>query len=138
MKCDIVSVRRTVYSGQVSLIVVPGKAGELGIAPQHAPLMTTLKPGPVRIVPVEGEETTFLVGGGIVEVMPHLVTILVDSAARADDFDETAARRARDKAQRALETGQGSMEIAEAQVMLKNTIEQLQALEQWRKRVQHR
>ncbi len=138
MKCDIVSMHRTVYSGEVSLVVVPGGAGELGITPQHTPLMATLNPGPVRVVETSGEETTFLVGGGLVEVMPHLVTILVDSAARAADFDEAAAKRARDKARRTLEARSGEMEIAEAQIMLKDTIEQLQALERWRKQVQHR
>jgi F-type H+-transporting ATPase subunit epsilon len=138
MRCDIVSMRRTVYSGEVSLVVVPGRAGELGIAPQHAPLMSSLNPGPVRIVETGGEETTFLVGGGLVEVMPHVVTILVDSATRAADFDEAAAKRAQARARRVLEARSGEMDIAEAQVMLKDTIEQMQALERWRKRIQHR
>ena len=138
MRCDIVSVRRTVYSGEVSLVVVPGRAGELGITPQHAPLMSSLNPGPVRVVETGGEETTFLVGGGLVEVMPHVVTILVDSATRAADFDEAAAKRAQSKARRVLEARSGEMDIAEAQVMLKDTIEQMQALERWRKRIQHR
>lgn len=138
MRCDIVSVRRTVYSGEVSLVVVPGRTGELGIMPEHAPLMSSLKPGPVRVVETGGEETTFLVGGGLVEVMPHLVTILVDSAARAADFDEVAAKRAQEKARRTLEARSGEMDIAEAQVMLKDMVEQIQALERWRKRIQHR
>jgi F-type H+-transporting ATPase subunit epsilon len=138
MRCDIVSVRRTVYSGEVSLVVVPGRTGELGIMPEHAPLMSSLKPGPVRVVETGGEETTFLVGGGLVEVMPHVVTILVDSAARAADFDEVAAKRAQEKARRTLEARSGEMDIAEAQVMLKNMVEQIQALERWRKRIQHR
>ena len=138
MRCDIVSMHRTVYSGEVSLVVVPGRAGELGIAPRHTPLMSALNPGPVRVVEPGGEETTFLVGGGLVEVMPHLVTILVDSATRAADFDEAAAKRARDKARRTLEARSGEMEIAEAQILLKDTIEQMQALERWRKRIQRR
>lgn len=138
MRCDIVSMHRTVYSGEVSLVVVPGRVGELGITPKHAPLMSSLKPGPVRVLETGGEETTFLVGGGLVEVMPHLVTILVDSAARAADFDEVAARRAQEKARRTLEARSGEMDITEAQVMLKDMVEQMQALERWRKRVQQR
>ena len=138
MRCDIVSMHRTVYSGEVSLVVVPGRSGELGIAPRHAPLMSSLNPGPVRIVEAGVEETTFLVGGGLVEVMPHMVTILVDSATRAADFDEAAAKRAQAKARRVLEARSREMDIAEAQVMLKDTIEQMQALERWRKRIQYR
>jgi F-type H+-transporting ATPase subunit epsilon len=131
-------MHRTVYSGEVSLVVVPGQAGELGIVPRHSPLMASLKPGPVRVMETGGEETTFLVGGGLVEVMPHLVTILVDSAARAADFDEVAARQAQEKARRTLEARSGEMDITEAQVMLKDMVEQMQALERWRKRVQQR
>jgi F-type H+-transporting ATPase subunit epsilon len=138
MKCDIVSARRTVWSGEVSMIIADGAAGELGITPRHAPLLTTLKPGAIRVVDGAGEERTFMIGGGILEVMPHLVTILVDHATRAVDFDEAAAKQAVADARRELETQAGKMEIADAQAMLAETIEQLRALEQWRKRVQHK
>lgn len=138
MKCDIVSARRTVYAGEISMVVAPGVAGELGIAPQHAPLMTTLNAGAIRVIEAEGSELTFFIGGGIIEVMPHLVTVMVDAATRAADFDEAAALRAKAEAERVLKEHAGGMEIAEAQVMLAKTIEQLQALEQWRKRVQHK
>lgn len=138
MKCDIVSARRSVWSGDVRLVVVPGAAGELGITPRHAPLMTTLEAGAVRVVDESGEESTFLVGGGIIEVMPHLVTVLVDAAVRAADFDEQAARQAKADAERALQERGESRDIAEVQVQLKETVEKLQALERWRKRVQHK
>ncbi len=138
MKCDIVSARRTVYSGEVSMVIAPGVVGELGIAPQHAPLMTTLNAGAIRIIEAQGNEITFLIGGGIIEVMPHLVTVLVDAATRAANFDEAAALRAKAEAERVLKEHAGGMEIAEAQIMLAKTLEQLQALEQWRRRVQHR
>lgn len=138
MICDIVSARRTVFSGEVSMVFAPGVAGELGIAPQHAPLLTTLTAGAVRVVDGQGEEKTYLIGGGILEVMPHLITILVDAAVRAADFDEKAARRAKEDAERALQEGGGSMEIAEVQVQLAQTIEKLQALERWRRRVEHK
>ena len=138
MICDIVSARRTVYSGEVSMIFAPGVAGELGIAPHHAPLLTTMTAGAVRVVDMPGEEKTFLIGGGILEVMPHLVTVLVDAAVRAVDFDEKAARKAKEEAERVLQEGGGAMEIAEVQVQLAQTIEKLQALERWRRRVEHK
>jgi len=120
------------------MVFAPGAAGELGIAPRHTPLMTTLTAGAVRVVDGQGEESTYLIGGGILEVMPHLVTVLVDRAVRAADFDEAAARRAREEAERVIKAKEGQMEITEAQIMLAKTIEQMQALERWRKRVEHR
>lgn len=138
IKCDIVSAIRTVYSGEASMVFAPGVSGELGIAPRHAPLMTTLRAGAIRVVDTAGDEFTYLVGGGIIEVMPHLVTIMVDRAVRAADFDEKAALQAKADAERLLEHGGGDMEIAEVQIMLAKTIEKLQALERWRKRVEHR
>ena len=120
------------------MVFAPGSQGELGIAPRHAPLMTTLGAGAVRVVDLQGEEKTFLIGGGIIEVMPHLVTMLVDAAVRAADFDEAAAQKARAEAERALKDRTGEMKIAEVQVQLAQTIEKLQALERWRKRVEHR
>lgn len=120
------------------MLFAPGTAGELGIAPRHAPLMTTLTAGAIRVVDGQGEESTYLIGGGILEVMPHLVTVLVDRAVRAADFDEAAARRAREEAERVIKAKESQMEITEAQIMLAKTIEQMQALERWRKRVEHR
>lgn len=138
MKCDIVSARRTVYSGEVEMVFAPGIAGELGIAPRHAPLMTTLKAGAIRVLDTAGEESTFLIGGGIIEVMPHLVTVLVDAAVRAADFDESAARKAKADAERALTERSETRDITELQIELMQTIEKLRALERWRQRVQHR
>lgn len=138
MRCDVVSARKQIYSGEISMLIASGMAGELGITPRHAPLLTILKAGAVRVIDPEGVEKTFFIGGGILEVMPHLVTVLADSAVRADDFDEAAARQAMSEAERTLKDKTGDMEIAEAQAMLVETIEQLQALEQWRRRVQGR
>jgi F-type H+-transporting ATPase subunit epsilon len=138
MKCDIVSARRTVYSGTVSMVVAPGAAGELGITPGHAPLMTTLRAGAIRVLNEQREENTFLIGGGIIEVMPHLVTVLVDTAVRAADFDEQAVRRAKENAERALLERSESRDIVEIQVQLRDAVEKLQALERWRKRVKHK
>lgn len=120
------------------MVFAPGSAGELGIAPRHAPLMTTLKAGAVRVLDTQGEESTFLIGGGIIEVMPHLVTVLVDAAIRAADFDENAAQKAKADAERALTQPSEERDITELQIELMQTIEKLRALERWRERVQHR
>ena len=134
IQCDIVSAHQKIFSGDAVMLIATGVAGELGITPRHAPLMTTLKPGPVRVLLPDGEESIFFVGGGILEVMPHLVTVLADTAVRADDLDEVAAKRAKAEAERQLKEYAGKMEIAEAQARLVEAIAQLEALERWRKR----
>ena len=116
------------------MCIATGTSGELGIAPRHSPLMTTLKPGPVRLLMPDGEESIFFVGGGILEVMPYLVTVLADTAVRADDLDEASAKRAKAEAERELKAHAGKIEIAEAQARLAEAIAQLEALERWRKR----
>ena len=88
IQCDIVSAHEMIFSGSATMVVAVGENGELGIAPGHAPLMTTLKPGPVRVLMKDGVETVFFAAGGILEVMPHLVTVLTDSAIRAADLDD--------------------------------------------------
>ena len=138
MRCDVVSAHRQIHSGEIAMLVAVGASGELGITPRHAPLITTLRAGTIRIVDKAGEESTFVIGGGILEVMPHLVTVLVDSAVRAADFDVQAARAAQRLAEQELSPGGSTMEIAEAQALLKRTIEQMRALEEWRRRVEHR
>ena len=138
MRCDVVSAHSLIHSGDVSMVIASGVAGELGITPRHAPLITTLRAGALRVIDREGQENTYLIGGGILEVMPHLVTVLVDSAVRAADFDIEAARRAKELAEQEIRHGADTMEITEAKVMLIKTIEQMRALEQWRQRVQHR
>ena len=138
MKCDVVSANSRIHSGEISLVVASGVWGEIGITPRHAPLITTLRPGALRIIDCQGEESTYLIGGGILEVMPHLVTVLADSAVRADRFDVEAARDAQRLAEQEIQQGGNTMEIAEAQAMLKRAIEQMRALEEWCRRVQHR
>lgn len=138
IQCDIVSARRQLFSGEVTRCVVSGSGGELGIYPRHAPLMTTLKAGEVRVQRADQEELTFIIGGGILEVMPHLVTVLADTAMRADDIDEAAARRAKAEAERELLTRTDRMEIAEAQAKLAEAVVQLRALEQLRRKLKRR
>src|SRR5690625_7976984 len=98
--CDIVSAEAEIFSGEAELVVAPGSEGELGIAPRHAPLLTRLKPGQVRIKLPEGGEEVFYVSGGLMEVQPHVVTVLSDTAARADALDDAAALPAKDEARR--------------------------------------
>jgi F-type H+-transporting ATPase subunit epsilon len=135
IQCDIVSAHEEIYSGQASMIFATGSVGELGISPRHAPLITQLKPGPVRVQDPSGEEAFFFVGGGILEVMPHIVTVLADTAVRADDLDEAAAVRAKEEAERELADRTGELEVAEAQAKLAEAVAQLQALEQLRRKV---
>jgi F-type H+-transporting ATPase subunit epsilon len=138
IQCDIVSARRRLFSGEVTRCVVSGASGELGIYPRHAPLITTLKAGEVRVQKTDEEELTFIIGGGILEVMPHLVTVLADTAVRADDIDEAAAQRAKAEAERELLTRTDRMEIAEAQAKLAEAVAQLRALEQLRRKLKRR
>ena len=138
IQCDIVSARRQIFSGEVTHCVVSGTQGELGIYPRHAPLMTTLQAGEVRVWNEDNEELTFIIGGGILEVMPHLVTVLVDRAVRAADVDEAAAKRAKAEAERELLTRSGQLDIAEAQAKLAEAMAQLRALERLRRQLKRK
>jgi F-type H+-transporting ATPase subunit epsilon len=129
---DIVSAEGEVYSGEATMVFAPASGGEIGIAPRHAPLLTALKPGEVRVQTPGGEELLFWVGGGGIEVQPHKVTILADTAARAKDLDEAAALAAKQKAEEALRDRVGAIEIAEAQAELARAAAQLRAIEKLR------
>jgi len=133
IRCDIVSAHKEIFSGEVAMVFATGIAGELGISPRHAPLITQLKPGPVRIQGVAGEEEFFFVSGGIIEVQPHVVTVMADTAMRGEDLDQAAAEAAKAEAERALADRTGEMEIAEAQAKLLEAVAQLQAMERLRK-----
>jgi F-type H+-transporting ATPase subunit epsilon len=137
IRVDVVSAEQEIFQGDATLVVVTGEMGELGIAPRHAPLITRLKPGQVRVVLEGGEEQFFYVSGGILEVQPQVVTILTDTAIRAKDLDEAAAKQAKDEAERALANRGDAMEIAEAQAKLAEAVAQLQALERLRKNLKH-
>ena len=131
---DIVSAEGEIFSGSAAMVFVPAAAGELGIAPRHAPLLTTLKAGEVRVQPASGgEEQLFWVGGGAIEIQPHLVTVLADTAARAKDLDEAAAMAAKQRAEEALKDRSGEMDLAEAQAELLRAVAQLRAIEKLRK-----
>ena len=130
---DIVSAEGQIYAGEASMVFVPGSQGELGIAPRHAPLLTTLKAGEVRVQKAGEEEQAFYVGGGALEVQPHLVTVLADTAVRARDLDEAAAAAAKQRAEDAIRDRSDKMDIAEAQAELARAIAQLRTIEKLRK-----
>ncbi len=135
IKCDIVSAEKSIFSGEATMIFATGEMGELGIAPRHAPLLTKLAPGQVRLQQVDGEELNFYVSGGLLEIQPHLVTVLADTAERAEDLDEAAALRAKEEAERALADRAGEQDIAEVQAQLAMAQAQLQALAKLRKKL---
>lgn len=137
IRCDIVSAEHDIFSGSVKMVVVTGEMGELGIAPQHAPLITRIKPGYVRVTLENGEHQEFFVSGGILEVQPQLVSVLADTAVRADDLDEVKAKLAKEEAERMLANRSDAIEIAEAQAKLAEAMAQLQALERLRKNLKH-
>ncbi len=137
IRCDIVSAEEEIFHGKVKLVVATGEMGELGIAPRHAPLITRLKPGQVRVILENDEELFFYVSGGILEVQPQVVTVLTDTAIRAKDLDEAAAQQAKDEAEKLLLNRTDAIGVAEAQVQLAQALAQLQALERLRKNLKH-
>ena len=137
IRCDIVSAEEEIFHGEVTMVVATGEMGELGIAPRHAPLITRLKPGKLVLTLADGEKVDIVVSGGILEVQPQVVTILADTAIRAENIDELAAQKAKDEAERVLANRGEAMEIAEAQAKLAEAMAQLQALERLRKNLKH-
>ena len=133
--CDIVSAEAEIFSGDAAMVVVPGEEGELGIAPRHAPLLTRLIPGQVRVILPDGEEEFYFISGGLLEIQPHVVTVLSDTAQRADDLDEAAALSAKEEAERAIKDRTAGMEVAQAQAQLAEAMAQLAALERFRKQL---
>ena len=136
-RCDIVSAEEEIFHGEAVLLVATGELGELGIAPKHAPLITRLKPGKVVVTLPNGEQLDFAVSGGILEVQPQVVTVLADTAIRAQDIDEAAVRAAKEEAERVLARRAEPMEIAEAQAKMAEVMAQLSALERLRKNDKH-
>ena len=130
---DIVSAEGEIFSGPAKMVFLPAAEGEIGVAPRHAPLLTLLKAGEVRVQPVEGAELSFYVGGGALEVQPTKVTVLADTALRAADLDEAAAMAARQRAEEALAGKIDRIEQAEALAELARAAAQLKLIQRLRK-----
>jgi F-type H+-transporting ATPase subunit epsilon len=128
IQCDIVSAEKAIYSGEVTMVIASGVAGELGIAPRHAPLITQLKPGQVRVLLADGGEEDFYVSGGILEVQPYMVSVLADTALRADDIDEAAAIKAKEDAENLLASSDKRQDLAMVQADLAKAVAQIQAI----------
>ncbi len=130
---DIVSAEGEIFSGPATMVFVPAVQGDIGIAPRHAPLLTTLRAGEVRVQTADGEEHGFYVGGGALEIQPQRVTVLADTALRARDLDEAAVLAAKQRAEEALREKGDEISIAEAQAELVRAIAQIKMLERIRK-----
>jgi len=131
---DIVSAEAEIFSGTATMVFAPAEMGEVGIAPRHAPLVTRLKPGEVRVQTQEGNELSFFVSGGLLEVQPHIVTVLSDTAIRADDLDEAQALEARDRAEKMLADKTADIDYAKAQSELAQSMAQLAAIKKLRQK----
>lgn len=128
IRVEIVSAEESIWSGEGTMVFAPAELGDVGIAPRHAPLLTRLKPGDVRIQQENGEEQFFFVSGGLLEVQPHQVTVLSDTVMRAEDLDESRILEAQKNAEQDLQTGKSTMELANAKAELAKATAQLRAL----------
>lgn len=135
VQCDIVSANESLFSGSVEMVVATGSLGELGINPGHAPLLSDLKPGPVRIIKPAGEEEIYYLSGGYIEVQPNAISILADTAVRAKDIDEAAAAEAVKAAEQGLANQNGEIEYSKAAAMLAEATAQLRTVQTLRKKL---
>ncbi len=134
IQVDIVSAEHEIYSGEAEMIFAPAEMGEVGIAPGHAPLVTKMGPGEVRVKDSDGNESAFYVSGGMLEVQPKVVTVLSDTAQRAEDLDEAAILKAKEEAEHAFHEKGDAIDYAKARSALAETAAQLQTIQRLRKR----
>jgi F-type H+-transporting ATPase subunit epsilon len=132
--CDIVSAEGEIFSGLVEMVIAHGNLGDLGIAPGHAPLLTDLKPGPIRLIKLGGQAEVFYISGGFLEVQPHMVKVLADTVQRAADIDEAAAQEALKAAERALHEKGAEFDYGSAAAHLAEVAAQLRTVQQLRKK----
>ena len=130
----IVSAEKEIFSGTANMVFAPAEMGEVGIAPRHTPLLTRLKPGEVRVQMEGQDEQFFYVSGGMLEIQPHVVTVLADTAIRASDIDEAAAIKAKERAERAMDDKQSDFDYAKAQAELAEAVAQLRTINSIRKK----
>ena len=134
LQCDVVSVKESIYSGSIKMLIAKGVGGELGILPGHAPLVTLLQPGPVRVQLENGTEELIYVSGGVLEVQPHVVTLLADTAVRAHDLNEAQILEARKQAEALLANQKSELNTGAALAALAETAAQLQTLQKLKNR----
>ncbi len=136
--CDIVSTEQEIFSGEVEMLIATGSLGELGILPGHTALLTGIKPGPIVLKMEGGEERTFFASGGFLEVQPNIITILADTAVRADDLDEAAAKLAQEKAERELADKASEFDFTAAQANLNEAAAMLRTIRKIREQATRR
>ena len=134
VQCDIVSAEKEIFSGRVEMVVATGIRGQLGILPGHSALLTAIEPGPVRLIMEGGEEETFFASGGFLEVQPNAVTILADTAIRADDLDEAAVLLSQEKAAKELSDSADRIDFAKAQAELMESAAMIRTIQKTRER----
>ena len=134
IQVDIVSAEKEIFSGEAQMVFAPAIMGEVGIAPGHTPLVTKMSPGEVRVMDVDGNEAAFYVSGGLLEVQPQIITVLSDTAERAEDLDEAAVIKAKEEAEKAINEKDSKIDYAKAQIALAEAAAQLQTLQRMRKR----
>lgn len=134
---DIASPEESIFSGAASMVFAPAYLGEVGISPRHSPMLTRLIPGEIRVQTEAGDEKSYYVSGGILEVQPHMVTVLADAAVRARDLDEAAAEQARKRAETALENHNDEVDLSVVEGQLAEALAQLRVLQRHRNRGGH-
>ncbi|MGL5251600.1 MAG: F0F1 ATP synthase subunit epsilon [Moraxella sp.] len=134
LQCNVVSAKETIYSGEISMLIATGVEGEVGILPGHIPFITLLKPGTMQIKTSQGNDEMVYVSGGVLEVQPHLVTVLADTAVRAHDLDEAKILDARRHAEQTLQNQKANIDTSAALVALAESLAQLQTLQKFKNR----
>mgnify|MGYP001460765880 CR=1 FL=1 len=134
IQCDIVSAEGSIFSGAAEMVIATGEMGDLGVSAGHSPLLTGLKPGPVRVL-ANDDEVVFYVSGGFLEVQPNVVTVLADTAARGDDLDEAAAIEAQQRAEQAMANQSAELDYTRAAAELAAAVAQLRTIQQIKKKL---
>ena len=134
LQCNVVSTKETIYSGEISMLIASGVEGEVGILPGHIPFITLLKPGTMQIKTSSGNDEMVYVSGGVLEVQPHLVTVLADTAVRANDLDEAKILEARRHAEQTLQNQKADIDTSAALAALAESLAQLQTLQKFKNR----
>ena len=133
--CDIVSAEEELFSGLVEMVIAHGHMGDIGVLPGHAPLLSTIKPGPVRVIKQGGKEEVYYISGGFIEVQPNMVKVLADSAIRAADLDEAAAMEAKKAAEKAILNHSADLDYSAASARLAEAAAQLRTIHELRRKV---